>query len=141
MWNALRLMLVGLAFFWPVSAVAGQRDVRLRELDAVNALYGAGQSAPPRNAVRKKVAVRAIASIDRRRAGALEHEVLRGRERDRRGARVGPVGGSLVAHGRNGDSMLSSATDGIGPQTGRALVQLLSGTPLAFRAKRKLERV
>jgi hypothetical protein len=63
MWNALRPMLVGLAFFWPVTAVAGQRDVRLRELDAVNALYGAGQSAPPRNAVRKKVAVRAIASI------------------------------------------------------------------------------
>ena len=26
MWNALRPMLVGLAFFWPVSAVAGQRD-------------------------------------------------------------------------------------------------------------------
>ena len=43
MWNALRLMLVGLAFFWPASAVADQRDVRLRELDAVNALFGAGQ--------------------------------------------------------------------------------------------------
>src|SRR5918998_3649966 len=42
MWNALRLMLVGLAFFWPASAVADQRDVRLRELDAVNALFGAG---------------------------------------------------------------------------------------------------
>src|SRR5918992_2661443 len=43
MWNALRLMLVGLAFLWPVSAVAGQRDVRLRELDAVDAISGAGQ--------------------------------------------------------------------------------------------------
>jgi hypothetical protein len=44
--------------------------------------------------------------------------VLRGHERDRRGARVGPVGGILVAYWRNGDSMLSPVTDGIGPQTG-----------------------
>ena len=41
--NALGLTLVGVAFFWPVNAVAGQPDVRLRGLDAVNALFGAGQ--------------------------------------------------------------------------------------------------
>ena len=51
--------------------------------------------------------------------------MLRGHERDRRGARVGPVGGILVADGRNGDSMLSSVTDGIGPQERRPGVMLI----------------
>jgi hypothetical protein len=41
--NALGLALVALAVLWPVDAVAGQPDVRLRHLDAVNALFGAGQ--------------------------------------------------------------------------------------------------
>jgi hypothetical protein len=41
--NALGLTLVGVAFLWPANAVAGQPDVRLRQLDAVNALFGAGQ--------------------------------------------------------------------------------------------------
>jgi hypothetical protein len=39
--------------------------------------------------------------------------VLRGHERDRRGARVGAVGGIWVAYRRNGDSILSSVTDGV----------------------------
>jgi hypothetical protein len=42
--------------------------------------------------------------------------MLRGDERDRRGARVGPVAGISVAGGRNDDSMLSSVTEGIDPQ-------------------------
>jgi hypothetical protein len=49
--------------------------------------------------------------------------VLGGDERDRRGARVGPVGG-IFADGRNGNSMLSSLTDGIridGPSAGPTL--------------------
>jgi hypothetical protein len=49
--------------------------------------------------------------------------VLGGHERDRSGARLGPVGGVLVADGRNGDPMLPSVTDGSGSQAGRALVQ------------------
>jgi hypothetical protein len=40
--HALGLTLVGVAFLWPANAVAGQPDVRLRGLDAVNALFGAG---------------------------------------------------------------------------------------------------
>jgi hypothetical protein len=55
--------------------------------------------------------------------------VLRGHERDRRGARVGTVGGILVADGRNGDPMLSSVTDGIGlhPPGTEELVLCLEG--------------
>jgi hypothetical protein len=41
--KALGAMLVALAFLAPPGAVAGQPDVRLRNLDAVNALFGAGQ--------------------------------------------------------------------------------------------------
>ena len=41
--------------------------------------------------------------------------MLRGHERNRRGARVGSVGSILVADGRNGDSMLSPVADGIDP--------------------------
>jgi hypothetical protein len=41
--NALGLTLVALAFLWRVDAVAGQPDVRLRQLDAVNSLFAAGQ--------------------------------------------------------------------------------------------------
>lgn len=41
--SALGPILVALAFLVPPSAVAGQPDVRLRHLDAVNALFGVGQ--------------------------------------------------------------------------------------------------
>jgi mannose-6-phosphate isomerase-like protein (cupin superfamily) len=57
--------------------------------------------------------------------------VLRGHERDRRGARVGPVGGIFVAAGRDGDSMLSAATDGMGPR--RPLHRTIATVPFTLR--------